>query len=108
MQKLWLPICADKKQGKSKEIKLIAVWLYFHGLSFRTIAKFLKVSVRTVYVWVKTFAENNYIKLKPEGDSVVIELDEMWHFQTQKKRKSGKPTAEQLRAVQNYIEKRTN
>ncbi len=54
-----------------------------------TIAKLLKVSAPSVFVWVKTFAENNYSKPAPTDDSVVIELDEMWHFVRLKKDKFG-------------------
>ena len=63
--------------------------LYAYGLSFRTIAKLLKVSAQSVLVWVKNFAENNYSKPAPIEDSVVIELDEMWHFLCSKKDKFG-------------------
>ena len=78
-----------RQHGKSENEKLTAVWLYSHGLSFRTIAKFFKVNVRSVSIWVKTFAINNYIKPAPQSDSVVVELDEMWHYLRSKKRKSG-------------------
>lgn len=74
-----------RQKGHSKENKLKAVWLYAHGLSFRTIAKFLKVSANAVIKWVKKFAEDNYSKPAPSSDSVVIELDEMWHFVDSKK-----------------------
>ena len=51
-----------RNKGRSKEEKLMAVWLYYHRLSFRAVAKLLKVSVRSVFVWVKQFAEDNYSK----------------------------------------------
>ena len=51
-----------RNKGRSKEEKLMAVWLYSHGLSFRAIAKLLKVSAHSVFVWVKQFAEDNYSK----------------------------------------------
>ncbi len=54
--------------------------MYAHGYSFRTIAKFFNVNVHLAFVWVKSFAEKNYSKSAPIDDSVVIELDEMWHF----------------------------
>ncbi len=63
--------------------------MYAHGLSFRTIAKFLKVSVPSVFIWVKNFTKNNYSKPAPIDDSVVIELDEMWHFLHSKKTSFG-------------------
>ena len=86
-----------RNKGRSKEEKLMAVWLYSHGLSFRAIAKLLKVSARSVFVWVKQFAEDNYSKPIPQNKSVIIELDEMWHFLHSKKDKSGfgKLTVEQ-------------
>ncbi len=74
-----------RHKGKSKQEKLEVTRLYAHGLSFRTIAKLLKVSAQSVFVWVKNFAKNNYSKPARIDDSVVIELDEMWHFWIQKK-----------------------
>ena len=38
---------------------------------------------------MKTFAKNNYSKPAPIDDSVVIELDEIWHFVRSKKDKFG-------------------
>ena len=53
--------------------------------------------MRSVFVWIKKFAENNYSKPDTVSDSVVIELDEMWHFVDSKKDQVGfgKLTAEQ-------------
>ena len=71
--------------------------MYAHGYSFRTIAKFFKVNVHSAFAWVKSFAKRNYSKPTPIDDSVVIELDEMWHFLRSKKDEfgSGKRIAEQ-------------
>ena len=90
-----------RQKGRSEQEKLVAVWLYAHGLSFRTIAKLLKVSARSVFVWVKAFAEKNYAKPEPANAEVIIELDEMWHFLGSKKDKfgSGKLTVEQLNSL---------
>jgi len=75
-----------RQKGRDEKTKLTAVWLYCHGLSFRTIAKFFKVNVRSVYNWVKTFATKNYVKPKPSDDAVIVlELDEMWHYINSKK-----------------------
>ena len=86
-----------RNKGRSKEEKLMAVWIYSHGLLFRAISKLLKVSVRFVFIWIKQFAEDNYSKPIPQNESVIIELDEMWHFLHSKKDKSGfgKLTVEQ-------------
>ena len=78
-----------RQRGKPDSVKLTAVWLYCHGLSFRTIAKFFKVNVRSVFNWVKVFAQANYIKPEPSSDGVIVELDEMWHYLRSKKLKSG-------------------
>ena len=78
-----------RQKGKSKQVKLTAVWLYCHGLSFRTIAKFFNVNVRSVFMWVKAFAKLNYVKPVPTSDGVVVELDEMRHYLHSKKLKSG-------------------
>ena len=86
-----------RQKGRSEEEKLKAVWLYANGLSFRAIAKFLNVSARSVFVLVKKIAENNYTKPVPTSDSVIVELDEIWHFIHSKKDQFGygKPIAEQ-------------
>ncbi len=63
--------------------------MYAHGYSFRTIAKFFKVNVHSAFVWVKTFAKNNYSNATPMDDSVIIELDEMWRFLRSKKDEFG-------------------
>jgi len=63
-----------RQKGRPEKDKLLAVWLYAHGLSFRTVAKFLKVSPRSIYVWVKEFAKSNYVKPEPQSDAIVVEL----------------------------------
>ena len=78
-----------RQHGKSEKDKLTAVWLYAHGLSFRAVAKFFNVNVRSAFTWIKTFALDNYVKPTPQSKSVVVELDEMWHFLGSKKLKSG-------------------
>jgi len=78
-----------RQKGKSEKDKMLAVWLYMHGLSFRTIAKLFKVTHKAVYDWVKAYAIYNYDKPEPQGESVIVELDEMWHFIHSKKHKSG-------------------
>ena len=74
-----------RNKGRSKEEKLMTVWIYSHRLLFRSIAKLLKVSACSVFVWVKQFAEDNYYKPIPQNKSVIIELDEIWHFLHSKK-----------------------
>jgi transposase len=80
---------ARPRRGKSDATKSLAIWLYLHGLSFRAIGKLFSITHKTVLDWVRTFARNNYIKPEPQGKSVIVELDEMWHFLGSKKNKSG-------------------
>jgi len=60
---------------------------------------------------VKTFAKNNYSKPAPVDDSVIIEIDEMWHFLRSKKDEfgSGRPTANPKNSwecwLNNYIDR---
>jgi len=74
-----------RHHGKPKKDKLLAVWLYLHGLSFRTIAKLFKVTPKAVHDWVKAFAKENYVKPEPQSEAVIVELDEMWHYLKNKK-----------------------
>ena len=78
-----------RQKGKSEKDKLTAVWMYAHGFSLRTVAKFFHVSHRAVYEWVRAYAFCNYHKPEPNGDSVIVELDEMWHYVHSKKLKYG-------------------
>ena len=78
----------EQPKGKSIESKCLAVILYVNGLSFRAIAKIVKVSHKAVYDWVKAFGVETYEKPRPQGD-VVLELDEMWHYVGAKKTNSG-------------------
>ena len=78
-----------RQQGKPEKDKLLAIWLYMHGLFFRAVAKLFNVTHKSVYDWVKAFAIFNYTKPEPQGKAVIIELDEMWHFIHSKKNKSG-------------------
>ena len=74
-----------RQRGVDAKTKLTAVWLYSHGLSFRTIAKLFSVNVRSVFVWIKSFAKENYVKPAPQSEAVIVELDEMWHYLHSKK-----------------------
>ena len=74
-----------RHKGRSKQEKLLEVWMYAHGYSFRAIAKLFKVNVHSAFVLVKNFAENNYSKPAQIDNSVIIEFDEMWHFVLKKR-----------------------
>jgi len=78
-----------RHRGRPEKDKLLAIWLYMHGLSFRTIAKLFRITHKSIMDWVKAYAKENYCKPEPQGRAVVIELDEMWHFLRSKKTKYG-------------------
>ena len=75
----------------------MAIALYAHGFSYRTIAKLFAVSPNTIMLWVRNFSELHPSKPKASGE-IEVEIDEMWHFIQSKKTKCGfgKHFAEQL------------
>jgi transposase-like protein len=59
----------------------LAVFLYCHGLSMNAIAKMFSVSPSTILRWIRKFGEQHLQLPEPETDAtVVVELDEMWHY----------------------------
>ena len=76
-----------RHHGKNETEKLIAILLYINGLSLRTIARLLHVTATAVLKWVRQYAILNYEKPQPlqPNSSVVIELDEVWHYLKLKK-----------------------
>ncbi len=79
----------NRRKGKPESVKKLAVLLYLCGLSMRTIARIVKTDLHAVYRWIRKFAEENYEKPEPKSESVVVELDEMWHFIKDKKTSFG-------------------
>jgi transposase len=61
-------------------IKLLAVWLYISGLSMRRISRLCQCSTQSVLNWVRDYAREQYQKPTPEGNAVVLEVDEMWNY----------------------------
>ena len=76
-------------RGKPLALKVVAVLLYVSGLSMNRTAKLLGVSTPTVQAWLEQFARAYAQKPEPEGRTVVIELDEMWHSLTKSQSRSG-------------------
>ena len=75
-----------RHHGKSETQKLTAILLYINGLSLRTIARLIHVTATAVLKWVRQYAHENYEKPKPQQTtSVVVELDEVWHYLKLKK-----------------------
>ena len=75
-------------RGKPQTHKTLAVLLDCHGLSMNAISKLLGSHVTTVLQWIRNFAKKQAPKptLSP-GTTLVLELDEMWHYLGNKKNK---------------------
>jgi transposase-like protein len=80
---------ASKPRGRPAALKALALLLYGMGnAGYRMIARLLGVSHVTVYNWIRTEAA----KLpEPEmtGETVILTLDEMWHFLKKRLKSSG-------------------
>ena len=85
----------ENLKGVNEGLREQGILLYILGLSFRTIAGYVGVAPSTVLYWVRNFALKVYEKPAPPSESVIIELDEMWHFLGSKKTRFGygKPIA---------------
>jgi len=75
-------------RGKTQQEKLLALHLYASGLSLRKIGKLIGVSQVAIQKWIQALVPQLCPKLKPEGQVVIIELDEMWHYFKKKKTSS--------------------
>src|SRR4051812_12900278 len=76
-------------RGKPAAMKAAAVELYGTGLSLNAIGKRLGVSAQSVMRWVRDHARDRCPKPVPTGRTVVVELDEVWHFVQKKPASSG-------------------
>ena len=77
-------------RGEPMEKKLTALTLYASGLSINKIAGLLKVSPPAVLRWIRKLGSSLCPKPQPsEGQVLVMQLDEMWHYLQSKKTNSG-------------------
>src|ERR1700722_301020 len=76
-------------RGQPLEKKLMSALLYCHGVSFNAIAGIYKVETSSVLRWVRAFAKQHYEKPEPNGRTIVMELDELWHYLGKKRKNSG-------------------
>jgi insertion element IS1 protein InsB len=51
------------------------------------IAFLLRVSAQSVLNWIRTFAKAHGEKPEPAGQTIVLQLDEMWHYLKRKRQK---------------------
>jgi transposase len=76
-------------RGKPLALKAAAVLLYVSGLSMNRTAQLLGGSTPTIQAWLELFAAAYAQKPEPEGQAVVIELDEIWHYVKKSPSRSG-------------------
>jgi insertion element IS1 protein InsB len=74
-------------RGKPLPTKINAVLLSLSGISMNRIAFLLRVSAQAVLTWLRTFARQYEEKPEPTGRTIVLELDEMWHYLKKKRQK---------------------
>ena len=74
-------------RGKPLTTKINAVLFYLSGISMNRIAFLLRVSAQSVLNWIRAFATEHYKKPEPAGKTIILQLDEMWHYLKKKRRK---------------------
>jgi insertion element IS1 protein InsB len=74
-------------RGKPLATKINAVLWYLRGMSTHRIACLLRVSAQAVLTWIRAFAKHSYEKPVPMGRTIVLELDEIWHYLQKKHQK---------------------
>jgi insertion element IS1 protein InsB len=84
--------CGDQftrptSRGKPLAMKVHAVLWYLSGISMPRIACLLRVSAQSVLNWLRTFAQEHDEKPEPTSRAIILELDEMWSYLKQKRRK---------------------
>jgi insertion element IS1 protein InsB len=74
-------------RGKPLATKINAVLWYLSGMSMNRTAFLLGVSAQAVLTWIRALAKDYYEKPVPTGRTIVLELDEMWHYLQKKRQK---------------------
>jgi transposase-like protein len=74
-------------RGKPLTTKIKAALFYLGGISMHRIAFLLRVSTQSVLNWIRTFAKAHEEKPEPAGKTIVLQLDEMWHYLKRKRQK---------------------
>ena len=74
-------------RGKPRAVKINAVLWYLSGVSMNRIAFLLRVSAQAVLTWIRDLATDYYEKPEPTGRTIVLQLDEMWHYLKKKRHK---------------------
>jgi IS1 family transposase/transposase-like protein len=72
-------------RGKPLKMKINAVLLYLSGISMHRIAFLLRVSAQSVLNWIRALAKEHEKKPEPTGKTILVALDEMWHYLKKKR-----------------------
>ena len=67
-------------RGQPLATKINAVLWYLRGLSMPRMAFLLRVSPQAVLAWIRDLATASYEKPEPTERTIVLQLDEMWHY----------------------------
>jgi insertion element IS1 protein InsB len=81
------PFTRPTPRGKPLAMKVHAGLWSLSGISMHCIACLLRVSAQSVLNWLRTFAQEHDEKPEPTSSAIILELDEMWHYLKQKRRK---------------------
>ena len=76
-------------RGKPLKTKILAVVLYLSGLSLNRIGQLCGVSAQSILNWIRDYAAEHAERPRPEGETVILELDELWHYLHKKNKNSG-------------------
>jgi len=76
-------------RGKPLKTKILAVVLYLSGLSLNRIGQLCGVSAQSVLNWIRDYAAEHAERPQPEGQTIILELDELWHYLSKKNKNSG-------------------
>jgi insertion element IS1 protein InsB len=74
-------------RGKPLATEINAVLWYLSGMSMHRIAFLLRVSTQAVLTWIRDLATDYYEKPEPTGRTIVLQLDEIWHYLKNKRGK---------------------
>jgi transposase-like protein len=74
-------------RGKPLSMKIKAVLWDLSGVSMNRIAFLLRVPAQAVLTWIRALAQHYQEKPEPTGRTIVLGLDEMWHYLQTKRHK---------------------
>ena len=74
-------------RGRPLAAKINAVLWYLSRMAMHRIAFLLRVSTQAVLTWIRDLATAYYEKPESTGRTIVLQLDEIWHYLKNKRGK---------------------